>query len=180
MRVDSGPFGGLPGPAGHPDILPHLDAAYDLARWLTGNDADAADVVQESCVRALRFASGYRGGNAKAWLLAIVRNTAMTWLERRRASAVATAPEQLEQVAPAVERIDDADELAHGIDQALLQRGIAALAPEFRAVLVLREFSDLSYQDISTVAGIPIGTVMSRLARARMHLRAFLVAEREK
>ncbi len=174
MHVDSGPT------AGHPDILPHLDAAYDLARWLTGNDADAADVVQESCVRALRFASGYRGGNAKAWLLAIVRNASMTWLERKRGGAVATAPEQLELVAPAVERIDDADELAHGIDKTLLHRGIAALAPEFRAVLVLREFSDLSYQDIASVAGIPIGTVMSRLARARMQLRAFLLAERGK
>ncbi len=166
-----------------PDILPHLDAAYDLARWLTGNDADAADVVQEACVRALRFAAGYRGGNPRSWLLAIVRNTAWTWLQRQRGGPQAVDPAQLDADtlhASAAAPADDADELAHGVDRALLARALAALPADFRAVLVLREFSALSYQEIADVAGIPMGTVMSRLARARAQLRAFLVAERSR
>jgi RNA polymerase sigma-70 factor (ECF subfamily) len=167
-------------PPGLPDILPHLDAAYDLARWLTGNDADAADVVQESCVRAIRYAAGYRGGNPRAWLLAIVRNAAWSWLERQRGQSQRLDPEVVEAPAQDSPPADDADELAHGVDRELLARGLASLPPEFREVLVLREFSGLSYQEIAATAGIPMGTVMSRLARARAQLRAFLVAGRRR
>jgi RNA polymerase sigma-70 factor (ECF subfamily) len=144
-------------------VLPHLDAAYNLARWLTRNDHDAQDVVQEAVLRAYRFFDGLRGA-PRPWLLAIVRNASFTWLERNRAadmvaieedSAVADSSYEPETVA------------ASKLDRRVLNEAIAALPVQFREVLVLRELEDMSYKDIARIAEIPIGTVMSRLARAR-------------
>ena len=158
--------------------LPHLDAAYNLARWLTRNDADAADVVQEAMVRALTYFDGYRGENAKAWLLTIVRNTCFRWLERNRPAAVMPLSHEIAveidagTVAPESLAPPDPEELlTRQRDQALLNDLIAELPPLFREILVLREMEELSYRDIGDVLGVPIGTVMSRLARARGLLR---------
>jgi RNA polymerase sigma-70 factor (ECF subfamily) len=153
--------------------LPHLDAAYNLARWLTRSDADASDVVQEACLRALTYFDGYRGENGKAWLLTIVRNTCYRWMERNRPSIVISLSPELEgkiDVAASVGGTAPPDPeamLLRQRDQRLLNELIAELPHAFREVLVLRELEDLSYRDISDVLGVPIGTVMSRLARAR-------------
>lgn len=154
--------------------LPHLDAAYNLARWLTRNDADAADVVQEACLRALTYFDGYRGDNARAWLLMIVRNTCFRWLERNRPATVVPFTREVEaaldEARPAAEgeRLPDPEALLlRGRDAALLNDLIGELPPLFREMLVLREVEELSYREIADTVGVPIGTVMSRLARAR-------------
>lgn len=149
-------------------LLPHLDAAYDLARWLTRNDGDADDVVQESYLRALRYLDGLRGDDGRAWLLTIVRRTSYTWLARRR-----DTPET-----PASDDLDPADEdaptpetlLIERADREIVRGAIEALPLEFREILVLREFEELSYKEIAAVVDVPLGTVMSRLARARERL----------
>jgi RNA polymerase sigma-70 factor (ECF subfamily) len=154
-------------------VLPHLDAAYALARWLTRNDADAADVVQEACLRAVRYFDSYREGDAKSWLLKIVRRACYDWLERNR-------PAELVPLEPG----EDADGPAHlgaSVDaDALLQtrsdlrrldRLIEALPAPLREAIVLRELQELDYRQIAEVTGVPIGTVMSRLHRARSALR---------
>ena len=157
-------------------VLPHLDAAYTLARYLTRDADDAQDIVQEASLRAFRYFAGFRGtepGEGRAWLLAIVRNTARTWRERNRHHAQATAfDEELhsERVAEdhpeaAVVRKSEGDALREAIDR---------LPTEFREVIVLRELEGLSYKEISDVAGIPVGTVMSRLSRARGRLEEAL------
>ncbi|PYO43334.1 MAG: RNA polymerase subunit sigma [Gemmatimonadetes bacterium] len=157
-------------------VLPHLDAAYTLARYLTRDADDAQDIVQEASLRAFRYFAGFRGtepGEGRAWLLAIVRNTARTWRERNRHHAQATAfDEELhsERVAEdhpeaAVVRKSEGDALREAIDR---------LPTEFREVIVLRELEGLSYKEISDVAGIPVGTVMSRLSRARRRLEEAL------
>jgi len=152
-------------------VLPHLDAAYNLARWLAGNDHDAADIAQEACVRALRYLGGYRGGDARSWLLAIVRNTAFTWLKKNRPQAVVSIEdEQLSEIA-------DPSGTAgtfYGADKGALRAALEALPLEFREALVLRELEGLSYKEISEVAEVPVGTVMSRLARGRRQLQAAL------
>jgi RNA polymerase sigma-70 factor (ECF subfamily) len=153
--------------------LPHLDAAYNLARWLTRNDADAADVVQEAFLRALTYFEGYRGENPRAWLLMIVRNTCYRWLERNRSAKITPiSPENEAAVESAAglggEPVLDPEALVgRQRDAALLNELIEQLPPLFREVLILREVEDLAYRDISEVLGVPIGTVMSRLARAR-------------
>ena len=153
--------------------LPHLDAAYNLARWLTRNEADAADVVQEAFLRALTYFEGYRGENPRAWLLMIVRNTCYRWLERNRSAKI--TPISLENEA-AVERaaglggepaLDPEALVGRQRDATLLNALIEQLPPLFREVLILREVDELSYLDFSEVLAVPIGTVMSRLARAR-------------
>jgi len=157
-------------------VLPHLDAAYTLARYLTRDADDAQDIVQEASLRAFRYFAGFRGtepGEGRAWLLAIVRNTARTWRERNRHHAQATAfDEELhsERVAEdhpeaAVVRKSEGEALREAIDR---------LPTEFREVIVLRELEGLSYKEISDVAGIPVGTVMSRLSRARGRLEEAL------
>jgi RNA polymerase sigma-70 factor (ECF subfamily) len=154
-------------------MLPHLDAAYNLARWLTGDAADAADVVQDAMLRGLRFFGTFRGSNAKAWILAIVRNTAYSWIKANRRPEIA-APRGCD--ADAFDRaIAEIPTSAEDPEAALIRSGerrkldrlIAALSPEFRECLVLREIEDMSYKEIAQVTGVPIGTVMSRLARAR-------------
>jgi len=152
-------------------VLPHLDAAYNLARWLAGNDHDAADIAQEACVRALRYLGGYRGGDARSWLLTIVRNTAFTWLKKNRPQAIVSIQdEQLEEIA-------DPSGTAgtfYGADKGALRAALEALPLEFREALVLRELEGLSYKEISEVVEVPVGTVMSRLARGRRQLQAAL------
>ena len=151
-------------------VLPHLDAAYNLARWLTRNDQDAEDVVQEACLRAFRFFAGFYGGDSRAWLLTIVRNTCYTWLRHNRAHELTT---------PFDETIHDVESdalnpetvLLHHADQQQLRQALEALAVEAREVIVLRELEGLSYKEIGLIADIPLGTVMSRLARARKRLQ---------
>jgi RNA polymerase sigma factor (sigma-70 family) len=154
-------------------VLPHLDAAYNLARWLTRNPQDAEDVVQNAYLRAFRFFGGFHGGNARTWLLKIVRNTSYTWLHQNRAPYSATAfDEQLHTNTAESENPETL--LLRKADCQLLNQALDELPPEFREVLVLLELEGLSYKEIAEVMGIPIGTVMSRLARARHRLRESL------
>jgi RNA polymerase sigma factor (sigma-70 family) len=150
--------------------LPHISAAYNLARWLTRNDHDAQDVVQEAYLRALRFFSGFRGGDGRAWLLKIVRNTCYTWLRRNRNGGVATVSEdELEHIESALPHPEAL--FLKKVNRELLSRAMEELPVEFREVLILRELEDLSYRQISEIVDIPMGTVMSRLARARSRLQ---------
>ena len=156
-------------------LVPHLNAAYNLARWLTGNDADAEDVVQDAFVRALGSLDQFRGGDRRAWLLAIVRNGCHSFYRRQRVREAAPFDEvhhSDEQASPSPERLAMERERSDDV-----QRAIAALAPEFREVIVLRELEGLSYKEIAGVIAAPIGTVMSRLARARAQLQASLSLE---
>jgi RNA polymerase sigma-70 factor (ECF subfamily) len=148
-------------------LLPHLDAAYNLARWLTRDPNDAEDVVQEACVRALRYLGSLRDGEARAWFLTIVRHACYDWLGRHRgdggdAGLLELAAESESEPPQRAERQGEAR---------ALEQAIAALALPYREVIVLRELEQLSYKEIASVADIPIGTVMSRLARARALLR---------
>jgi RNA polymerase sigma-70 factor, ECF subfamily len=145
--------------------LPHFSAAYNLARWITRNDSDAADVVQEAYARALRFFDGYRGGDARSWLLQIVRNTAHSWLAVNRPAGGLPIDDELCDAAHDPERIVAAER-----DAEQLREAIAQLPMEHREVLILREFEQMSYREIAAVVDAPMGTVMSRLARARDQL----------
>jgi RNA polymerase sigma factor (sigma-70 family) len=154
-------------------MLPHLDAAYNLARWLSGSPTDADDVVQEAFLRAFRFFDGYEGDNPRAWLLAIVRNTWFTEWRRQHNRADSTPYDDslnVDDQLPgwADESGDDPEKLAVRQDETeLVHRALATLPVEYREVIVLRELEDMSYKDVAAVAGIPMGTVMSRLSRAR-------------
>ncbi len=149
--------------------LPHLDAAYNLARWLM-RDADAAqDVVQDAMVRALTYFAGFRGDNARAWLLQIVRTTAYSRAARTRGAAEVPLPGEDEPALPDPGAGPEA-ELARREDADTLARALAALPAELRECLVLRELEEMSYRDIARVTGVPAGTVMSRLWRARQAL----------
>ena len=155
------------------EVLPHLDAAYNLARWLTGNKADAEDVVQEAYLRAFRFFAGFRGGNGRSWLLKIVRNTCYTWLQINR--PLQDGSEFDENVCPPDSRASNPEEiLLQNDSRILLKKALEKLPSNFREVLVLRELEGMSYKEISEVTGMPPGTVMSRLSRARSGLRHFL------
>jgi RNA polymerase sigma-70 factor, ECF subfamily len=148
--------------------LPHLDAAYALARWLTRNDADAADVVQEAFLRAFRYFDSYRGDDAKSWVLKIVRRTCYSWLERNRlADVVSLEAEEEFGNAVATSAIGTETLLESRSDLRRLDRLIEVLPATLREVIVLRELHELGYRDIAEVTGVPIGTVMSRLHRAR-------------
>ena len=162
-------------------VLPHLGDAYALARWIARNESDAEDIVQEACLRAFRGISGFGDVNARAWVLSIVRNTAYTWLKKHRDPKV-IAVDNVEEVADAASDRDlgpaapDAGLIARA-DSARLEAAIAALPDEFRETLVLRELQGLDYRAIAEVTGVPVGTVMSRLARARRRLMALLGKE---
>ena len=164
--------------------MPHLDSAYNLARWLTRNDVDAQDVVQEAMLRAFKYFDGFDGQYAHAWLLKIVRNTCFTWLRENRSASNAVP---LEENLHAVDRDESALELnAQGLgrspevivgeirDAKQLDALINELPAVYREVIILREMEDLSYREIAEISGVPIGTVMSRLARARQMLQTGL------
>ena len=157
-------------------VLPHLDAAYNLARWLAGNDADAQDVAQEACLRAFKFFGNFRGDNPRAWLLTIVRNTFYTWLRKNRPAEIAG---DLDEEALSVEDVSvNADFLNARLgDAEAVRHAIAELPVEFREIVVLREMEGFSYKEIADLADVPIGTVMSRLARARKQLQLSLTKE---
>jgi len=151
------------------EVMKHLDAAYNLARWLARNDQDAEDVVQEAVLRAFRFFGGFRGGDAKVWLLAIVRNTFYTL--RSRAPAAGAVDEFDEAIHRGEEHDDPQAVLLRAIDAQSLRDALERLPPEFREVLVLRELEECSYKEIASITNLKIGTVMSRLARARGRLQ---------
>ena len=151
-------------------VLPHLDAAYNLARWLARDPHDAEDVVQEACMRALRYIDSLEGGDARPWFLTIVRRAFYDWLERNRRDDVLGEPDVADSIADGGG--NDPERLLARHDTALaLSEAVAALPLQYREVLVLRELEDLSYKEIARVAAIPVGTVMSRLARARALLQ---------
>ena len=160
-------------------VMPHIDDAYRLAHWLTGNSTDAEDVVQDASLRAFRAIRGYAGGSARAWLLTIVRNTAYSWLRTNRPTAIMTV-DDLEAVELAQANPSDPDAetpettLLAQIDAEQLRAAIAALPAPFRETLVLRDIEGLDYREIAQTTEVPIGTVMSRLARARRRLTATL------
>lgn len=152
-------------------VLPYLSAAYNLARWLSRNPQDAEDIVQESYLRALRSFDGFRaGGDGRAWLLGIVRNTCFTWMRRNRPEAMTMAFDESRYTATAGFQDPEAV-LLEKIDSKVLHQAIEDLPYEFRETLILRELEGLSYKQIATVVGAPLGTVMSRLSRARKELQ---------
>ena len=163
-------------------VLPYLRDAYTLARWITGNRADAEDVVQDACLRAFRSIKNFSDGNARTWVLTIVRNTAYTWLHKNRPAALVVV-EDLEAVesaranpgSPEIETPETI--LIAETDAAHLEAAIAALPTPFRETLVLRDVQGLDYREIAVVTGVPLGTVMSRLARGRGRLIAEIKRE---
>jgi RNA polymerase sigma factor (sigma-70 family) len=154
-------------------VLPHLDAAFNYARWLTKSEADAEDVVQDAYVRALRFFSSLRSDDARSWLLTIVRNTWYGRFPRATAANQTTVFDDMTHDRPD-ESLDPEALVLQQQAVEKVQRAIQELPPDFREVIVLRELEGLSYKEIAAVVGIPIGTVMSRLARARERLLAIL------
>lgn len=158
-------------------VMPHLGDAFALARWMTGNRTDAEDVVQEASLRAFRAIRRYAGGNPRAWFLAIVRNTALTWMAKSRPAALmvvddlAAIERQQARAGNCGDRVTDPEtEIIARADAARLENAIAALPSPFRETLVLRDLQGLDYREIAHVTEVPIGTVMSRLARARHRL----------
>ena len=141
-------------------VLPHLDAAYNLARWLVRNSHDADDIVQEAYLRAFRFFGGFHGGNARAWLLKIVRNTSYTFLETNRPVDLGVA-------------------LLQAVESRMLRDALEQLPVQFREILILRELEGMSYKEIAAITEVPIGTVMSGLARARAQLKKSLLRAKE-
>ncbi len=163
-------------------VLPHLDDALTLARWLTGNATDAQDVVQEACLRAFKAFEGGRIENPRAWLLTITRNAAFTWLARNRPkSLVLTADPDMEETAGSAERPETPEEaVTAAADADRLEKAMAALPQAYRETIVMREINGLAYREIAEVTGVPIGTVMSRLARARNLLIAALAEPKDR
>src|SRR5215510_1362247 len=164
-------------------MLPHLDAAYNFARWLLRNGEDAEDAVQDAFLRAFRGFAGHQGGSEKAWLMTIVRNACLTRLRRRaEAEKVVLLDEVMREVedtsadiVPASLNSRPDTELLAKIERARVQAALTKLPQNLREIVVLREFEDLSYQEISEIVAIPVGTVMSRLSRARAQLKALLI-----
>lgn len=154
-------------------VLPHLDAAFNYAHWLTRNDAEAEDVVQDACVRAVRFFPSLRDDDARPWLFAIVRNT---WYSRitRRAGVAEAIPLDNTTNEPADSALDPEERLLQQQSVARVRDALEQLPADFREVLVLREIEGMSYKEIAAVVRVPIGTVMSRLARARDRLASVL------
>lgn len=160
-------------------VLPHLDAAYNLARWLARNEKDAEDVVQEAFLRALRHFGSFKGGDARPWLLAIVRNTYYTWIKHNRPPEPDAVFDDERQA-----QIKDTDDpeilLLKEMDRQMVRCALQSLPTEFLEVIVLREFEELSYKQIADVVQIPCGTVMSRLARGRRRLAQILLNRNER
>jgi RNA polymerase sigma-70 factor, ECF subfamily len=153
-------------------VLPHLDSAFNLARWLLRNRSDAEDVAQEAMLRAYRFFSGFHGGDARAWLLQIVRNTCFSWMEKNRPPEPAAEFDEEVHVTGSI----TPEALAIASDnRERLARALETLPPRFREVIVLRELEGCSYKEIASITSIPIGTVMSALSRARRQLQLALL-----
>ncbi len=159
-------------------VLVHLDAAYNLARWITRDSAGADDAVQEACLRAFRFFDSLQGPSPKAWLMAIVRNACLDWLKDQRSRGADEAYDE----AVHTERVVESPEstVARASDARWLHEGLARLPREQREVIVLRELEELSYKEISAIVGVPIGTVMSRLSRGRELLQQRLTQSQER
>jgi len=155
------------------DALPHLNSAYNLARWLTRNDHDAEDIVQEAYLRALRFYHSFQGGDLRPWLLKIVRNVYNTWSGRNPARQFVDFNEDLVSGDACFANPEEA--LLRKSDGELLQRALDMLPARSREMIILRELEGMSYKEISTVVGVPAGTVMSTLSRARARLRQFVI-----
>ena len=154
--------------------LPHLKAAYNLARWLVHDDNEAEDIVQEAYLRAFKFFGGFYGGDSRAWMLTIVRNTCYTWLQQNRVLRLAEPiDDKIDELGPADS--DPETLLLQSADSQMVREALQELPVEFREVVVLREMEGLSYKEIANVVDIPIGTVMSRLKRGRTRLHALLV-----
>jgi len=152
-------------------VLPHLDAAFNLARWLTGDDQDAQDVVQDATLRAFKFFDSYHGGNSRAWLLTIVRNTTYTWMrQNRQQSLLSLEEDEIEDT----ENASLEGSLLQAADSQQVRDALAALPVEFREVIILHDVEGLAYKEIALVIIIPLGTVMSRLSRARSRLQQTL------
>jgi RNA polymerase sigma-70 factor (ECF subfamily) len=149
-------------------ILPHLKSAHNLARWLTRNEDDAQDVVQEAYLRAFRFFDGFKGGDGKAWLLAVVRNTCLTWRRRQKSTLADVAFDEAAHSSDVAMTAEAG--LVKAANLAPLRSCIESLPQEYREVIIMRELEEMSYREIADIASIPIGTVMSRLARARKRL----------
>ena len=160
-------------------ILPHLDAAYNLARWLTRNDADAEDVVQEAFLRAFKFFGNFRGGDSRSWLLTIVRNTCYTWRQQNKIKGSTTVFDE-EIHGTEIDVSNPETILLENLNAKLLKDALETLPIEYREVLVLRELEGFSYKEIANVVDIPLGTVMSRLTRARKQLQQRLTGYPEK
>ena len=167
-------------------VLPHLDAAYNLARWLTRDAHAAEDLVQEAYLRAFKFFGSFRGGDGKAWVLAIVRNACFSWL-KQRVNEEQHAPFDEEIHSPDIHQSAEGQTASANPEMSAarsstverVHEALERLPAEYREAVVLRELEGLSYKEIATIAQVPIGTVMSRLARARTQLRKQLIAERE-
>jgi len=162
VRADAGGLAEL--------LVPHLDSAYNLARWLVRNAEDAEDVVQEACLRAFQYSDGFRGGDARAWLLTIVRNTSYNWLRKTRAHEPVTQFDE-EIHTGGVETSNPEQLLLQTANAGLVEKALSELPVRFREILVLRELEGLSYKEIAGVMGVPMGTVMSMLSRARDRFR---------
>jgi RNA polymerase sigma-70 factor (ECF subfamily) len=153
-------------------VLPHLNTAYNLARWLTRNDQDAEDITQEACLRAFKYWKGFSGRDCRSWLLAIVRNTFYSWLRQRSVQPLLTDDGEMDDTADGLP--DPESALIQNVDRNTLRAALEDLPVEFREAIVLREMEGLSYKELADIAGVPIGTVMSRLARARKRLQIYL------
>ena len=156
-------------------MLPHMDAAHNLARWLLRNEQDAQDIVQEAYLRAFKSFSGFHGSNGRAWLLTIVRNTAYTLLKKNHAVDLTTPFDEVIH-ASSHESVSPAAILEHAEDAELITNAMKELPAEFREIVTLRHQEGLSYNEIGEILKVPIGTVMSRLARARAKLKEYLTA----
>jgi len=155
--------------------MPHFDAAYNLARWLTRSAGDADDVVQEAYLRAFTFFDGFRGGDGRAWLFSIVRNTCYTWLRKNRTQDLMTKFDETLHSGDVQTGSPETLQLRRA-DTEMVKEALEKLPAEFREVLVLREMEGLSYKEIAEISGLAMGTVMSRLARARKRLHDYLCA----
>jgi RNA polymerase sigma factor (sigma-70 family) len=153
-------------------VLPHLDAAYNLARWLTRNDQDAQDVVQEASLRAFKYWKGFSGRDCRSWLLAIVRNTFYSWVRQRSAQPELTETGEIDDVDDSVPNPENL--MLQNASRDMLKAALDDLPSEFREAIVLREMEGMSYKEIAYISSVPIGTVMSRLARARKRLQIYL------
>ena len=156
-------------------ILPHIDAAYNLARWIMGNDQDAEDMVQEAYLRAYQYFTGFQGNSSRAWLLTIVRNTCYTWLHKNLAqpSSVELNDEISADDSPST---DPENFLQLRANHLAVRSALEKLPLDLRELIVLRELEGMSYKEIASIASIPIGTVMSRLARARQKIKQCLIS----